>query len=211
MEELKPEERHEHLTERPITSQDEEEIDNGRGVFIKAKTLYHGSGTAGIKSINVAEEDTIGAGAYFTSEAKDAIGYARRRARPSEVADPVLYEAQIENLKLMDLRKDENVKYALAGFRHVLLGIVKDPAVSFGTQAATIRALEIVGGGKIGAGNLREATFSFGKKFSEYIRGLGYDGLIAYEGGEGDDIGFHDTYLIFDPARASKVMERKVI
>lgn len=34
--------------------EDEEEIDNGLGVLVKRKTLYHGSGISGIKKFNKA-------------------------------------------------------------------------------------------------------------------------------------------------------------
>jgi len=35
-------------------------------------------------------------------------------------------------------------------------------------------------------------------QFTKYVQSLGYDGVLAIEGGEGE-IGEHDTYLIFDP------------
>ena len=57
-------------TDKIKERQDEEEIDGGLGIFIKHKTLYHGSGAADIKKINVAEEETVGRGVYLTSEAK---------------------------------------------------------------------------------------------------------------------------------------------
>ena len=117
--------------------QDEEEIDNGLGILMKKKTLYHGSGISGIETFNKAEEDTVGSGIYFTSEAKDAIGYARLRSereRNPNRADgapviedsvPTIYESSVENMKLCDLRKDENVKKVLGGFREVLKAELK--------------------------------------------------------------------------------------
>jgi hypothetical protein len=37
---------------------------------------------------------------------------------------------------------------------------------------------------------------------------LGYDGLKALEGGEGDDIGAHENYLIFDPQKVQITSEQ---
>src|SRR3990167_7511519 len=107
-------------TEKIKERQDEEEIDNGFGVLVEKKTLYHGSGISGIKEqgkFTKAEEDTVGSGIYFTSEAKDAIGYARLRAKRERgrmdeqkngKAEPTIYESSVENMKLCDLRKEEN-------------------------------------------------------------------------------------------------------
>ena len=87
--------RGEKISER----QNEEEVDDGLGVLVKRKTFYHGSGTSRIKDFNKAEEDTVGSGVYFTSKAKNAIGYARRRSRTSREKDasPVIYESFVEN------------------------------------------------------------------------------------------------------------------
>src|SRR3989344_4663872 len=126
--------------------QDEEEIDNGLGILMKKKTLYHGSGIGGIKTFNRAEEDTVGSGIYFTSEAKDAIGYARirsERERNPQRADgapviedsvPTIYESSVENMKLLDLRKDENVKNILDGFKQILREESKKPDLKWNWQ-----------------------------------------------------------------------------
>ena len=49
----------------------------------------------------------------------------------------------------------------------------------------------------------------WGWLFSEYIAGLGYDGLIAMEGGEGHGFN-HDSYVIFDASKARLVREQKI-
>jgi len=191
--------------------QEEESVDDGLGVFVKKKTLYHGSATEGVKEFDAAEEDTVGSGIYFTSEPGDAIGYARRRSR-SRDGKPIIYEASVENMKLLDLRNDENVRKILPGFADVLTGKLKDPAYqAWNAQEIIANALEAIGSGKIGASNLREIAFSFGKDFSAYVRSLGYEGLIAVEGGEGDDIGNHDSYLIFDPKKAKIDQEHDIL
>jgi len=202
--------------------QDEEEIDDGLGILIKKKTLYHGSGISGIESFNKAEEDTVGSGIYFTSEAKDAIGYARLRSereKNTQRADgapviensvPTIYESSIEDIKLCDLRKDENVKKVLGGFREVLNEELKKPDLKWFIHGSLERTIETLDSGKIGAGNLKEITQSNGQLFSDYIKSLGYEGLITFEGGEGGN-GNHHTYLIFDPEKAKINRENKIL
>lgn len=198
-------------SEKISEKQDAEEINDGLGILVKKKTLYHGSGISGVESFNKAEEDTVGSGIYFTSEPKDAIGYARRRARREKDASPVIYESSVENMKLLDLRKDENVKKILDGFKQILIEKLKEPDLKWNVQGVFQRALEAINSGKVGSGNLREVTFSTGQMFSDYCKSLGYEGLITFEGGEGDDVGSHDTYLIFDPEKAKINQEHKIL
>lgn len=197
--------------ERISERQDEEEIDDGLGIFVKKKTFYHGSYTSGIESFNKSEEDTVGSGIYFTSEAKDAIGYARRRARREKEVSPVIYESSVENMKVLNLRKDENVKQILDGFKQILIEKLKEPDLEWNYQVVLQRAVEAIASEKVGSGNLRDVTFSTGQMFSEYCKSLGYEGLITFEGGEGDDVGNHDTYLIFDPEKATIDQEYKIL
>ena len=209
-------------TEKIKERQDEEEIDNGLGVLVKKKTLYHGSGISGIKTFNKAEEDTVGSGIYFTSEAKDAIGYARirsERERNPQKADgspiienskPIIYESSVEDMKLCDLRKDENVKNILEGFIKVIKEELKKPDLKWFVQGALERTIETINSGKVRAGNLKEVAQTNGKLFSDYINSLGYEGLITLEGGEGGN-GNHDTYLIFDPERAKINQEHEIL
>ncbi len=209
-------------TEKIKERQDEEEVDDGFGVLIKKKTLYHGAGISGIRKFNKAEEDTVGSGIYFTSEAKDAIGYARIRSERErnprradglpviEDAVPVIYESSVEDIKLCDLRKDENVKKVLDGFKKILKEEFKKPDLKWFVRGGLERAIETIDNGKIGAGNLKAVVHGDGKIFSNYIKSLGYEGLITFEGGE-CDIGNHDTYLIFDPEKVKINQEYKVL
>ena len=202
-------------TEKIKERQDEEEIDDGLGILLKKKTIYHGSGTSGIEQFNNAEEDTVGSGIYFTSEAKDAVGYARRRSRGREDASPVIYESSVENMKLLDLRKDENVNKILEGFKKVLIEKTKEKWPNrideYYIHKSLEQAIEAINSGKVRAGNLREVTFSTGQIFSDYVKSLGYEGLTTLEGGEGDDTGNHDTYLIFDPEKVKINQEHKIL
>lgn len=198
-------------SERIHDRQNEEEIDDGLGVFVKKKTIYHGSSVSGIEKFDKAEEDTVGSGIYFTSEAKDAIGYARRRSRSRKDTTPVIYEASVEKIKLLDLRKSENVKKILIGFRQILVDKLKESNLSWYFEESLRRVIDKINSDEIGPGNLREVAFSTGTMFSNYVKSIGYDGLIAFEGGEGDDIGNHDTYLIFDPDKVKINQEHKII
>ena len=161
-------------------------------------------------SFNPAEEDTVGSGIYFTSEAKDAIGYAKRRSRGRNDASPTLYEVQVENLRLANLKKDENVKNILHGFKEVLKQKLSDPNVKWHYEGALQKSIAIISQGKVGSGNLREVTFNHTALFTQYLQSLGYDGLIAFEGGEGTEVGNHDTYVIFDPKKVKIIDKQKV-
>ncbi len=198
-------------TEKIKERQNEEEIDGGLGVLVKRKTLYHGSGTSGIKEFNAAENDTVGSGIYFTSEAKDAIGYARRRARSAKDGSPVIYESAVENMKILDLRKLENVRKVMEGFKQVLFEKLKEPDLKWNYEEVLKRAVKSINEGKINSGNLREVTFSTGDLFTDYVKSLGYDGLATMEGGEGNDIGDHDTYLLFDPNKVKINKEHGIL
>ncbi len=194
-------------TEKLQERQNEEEIDDGFGVLLKKKTLYHGSGVSGIEKFNKAEEDTVGSGIYFTSEAKDAIGYARLRAererkrnddQKNENAKPVIYESSVENMKLLDCRKDENVKKVLKGFRAVeLQKLLHGTDLDWLKSASLHRVIDNIDTGNTGAKNLKTAVWNDNQGFSDYVKSIGYEGLITFEGGEGSQ-GNHDTYLIFE-------------
>jgi len=201
-------------TERPRTESDpstEEEVDDSLSVLIKKKTLYHGSGVSGIEELSEAEEDTVGRGIYFTSEHEDAIGYARRRSRTRKDAEPVVYETSIENMRLLDLRKDENVRRVLDGFKEILQDKLKKSELSWNQEEILKRAIKAIEAGKVKAGNLKEVTFSLGRTFSDHVKSLGYEGLVTLEGGEGEDIGDHDTYLIFDSEKIKINQEHKIL
>lgn len=209
-------------TEKIKERQDEEEIDNGLGVLVKKKTLYHGSGISGIKKFNKAEEDTVGSGIYFTSEAKNAISYARIRSireRTPQRADglptikdsnPIIYEVSVENMKLLDLRRDENVKKVLDGFRQVLIEEFKKPDITYYYKEALKEIEGEINSGKVGASNLKKVAQRTGQMFTDCVKLLGYEGLITIEGGEGD-YGNHDTYVIFDTDKVKINQERKIL
>lgn len=188
----------------------EVESNNGLDILINRKTLYHGSANQGIAAFNLAEEDTVGSGIYFTSEAKDAIGYTRRRSRSVQDSGPILYETRVENLRLANLRNDESVKKILGGFKEILKHGLSEPNIQWYYQEALRRSIDAINQGRVSSGNLKEAIFAHTDKFTKYLQSLGYDGLVTLEGGEGEEISNHDTYLIFDPKKVKIIREQKI-
>ncbi len=190
--------------------QPESETPHERDVVIKNKILYHGSATPGIKTFNLAEEDTIGSGIYFTSEEQNAGGYAKRRSRGNKDGVPVIYKVEIDEAKLANLEDNHHVNYFMNGFKEVLRDKLSDTNLPWFTKHTIEDSISKIESGEITSGNIRDATFSHTKSFSEYLISLGYNGLIAREGGEGDDVGPHDSYVIFDPDKVSIVQERRI-
>ncbi len=186
------------------------EVLNDLNVLIDKKTLYHGSSISGIQEFNASEEETIGSGIYLTSEAKDAIGYARRRSR-SRKGSPIIYETSIEDMKLLDLRKSENVREILAGFKKILLEELNRHELFWYYKENLERAITAISSEKIGCYNLGEVTQKLCSIFTKYITSLGYDGLITFEGGEGEDIDDHDSYVIFDVKKVKINRQHKIL
>jgi hypothetical protein len=189
----------------------EEPTEDGLGILLKKKTLYHGSGTPGIARLDKAENDTVGTGIYLTSTPAEAMGYARRRAGRAGENSPVVYELTVENLRMLDLRNEANVKVILNGFKEILQTKLAELNIRYNFAEVIRIIIGSIEEGKVRPGNLRDVTFSTGDMFTKYIESLGYDGLIALEGGEGDDVGEHDTYLIFDPTKVKISKEEAVL
>jgi hypothetical protein len=183
----------------------EETVDGGLGLLVRHKMLFHGSSVSGIEKLNPAEETTIGDGVYFTSDRKDAEGYAIRRSRSRKDSKPLVYVASIENLKFFDARNDSNAKTLLNGFLDILIQERMKEDLPWNKEAILDEAIEKIKLGKVSSSNLREVGFAHGKLFTNYVKFLGYDGLIAFEGGEGDDVGNHDTYLVFDQDKVGNI------
>lgn len=185
---------------------EEKSIDEGRGIWIKKKTLYRGSG---IGKLELAHEYTVGEGVYLTSGVEQAEGYARRRSEYGGATSPTVYEVSVEDIRLLDLRDDQNVKSLMVGFRDTIKKELEQPGVRWNYQANLLKAVEVISSGKVGGGNLADVTRNIGELFGGYCESLGYDGLITLEGGEGD-IGNHDSYVIFDPGKVKVIREVKL-
>jgi len=181
----------------------EEIINDGLGLLVRRKRLYHGSGTKGISRLNSAEETTVGDGIYFTSESDKALGYAERRSRTKKDGEPVVYWTEIENMKFLDLRNPSNVFKILDDFKSVLIETKKQKNWPWNYEAVLENAIKAISNHEVK--NLKQITFSLGDVFTGFVKSLGYDGLITIEGGEGEDVGEHDTYLVFDPGKVSEL------
>ncbi len=182
----------------------EESIEDGKAVLIREKTLYHGTGIEDIEQFQPAEETTIGEGVYLTSQRESAEGYAQGRAR-ARGGNPVVYEGKIENLKLLDLRNDATVEEILDGFLPILEEKRKQEGIPWFEENVLDAAIADIKAHKVKAGQLGIVARSLGMTFTKYVQDLGYDGIIAMEGGEKDFVGTHDSYLIFDPEKIQNI------
>lgn len=199
----------------------EEEIDKGMGVLVKKKTLYHGSATPGIKQEGVFKEAidvTVGNGLYLTSKAEDAINYAHQRkvdedhpvgSYGKKETTPTLYEASIENMKLLDLRRPENILEIVTGFKKYLKKELKKD-LKPNIRLVINQAVYDTPSKSIGVGEIGILTQKVGGQFREFVKSIGYDGLITIEGGESGMIKNHDTYVIFDPEKVKIVNEQQI-
>lgn len=211
--------------------QNEEEIDDGLGIFLKKKTLYHGTSAKGIKKFEKAEETTVGDGVYLTSKAKNAIEYAYTRAKSPRGSkrleadgNPVIYETSVENLKLLDLRKDKNLEKVMKGFKSVLWQRAKEIGAEIKNSTAGNNGLnayrnklfdasELISSGEVKKiSDIQKITLHLEDGlFTNYVKSLGYNGLAIIEGGEGDYMfKNHDSYVIFDPEKVKIVREQKI-
>lgn len=191
--------------------ENEEIVDNGLGVFIKRKNLFRGDNISGIQSLKSSYETTVGEGVYLTSQAEAAVRYARGYSLGHEdKTPPVIYEVSIENLKLLDLRNKKNVDAILPGFREVLLETKKQSGSDRSWEEVISRAVKAIDTKQYYGQGLREVTFNTTFLFTDYCKSLGYDGLITLEGGNAPFTGNHDTYLIFDPSKVTKIEEHKI-
>jgi len=199
--------------ERLRKVEEEETIDNGLGIFIKRKVLFHGSNISGIQNFKPADEFTIGKGVYLTSQAEAAIRYARGHSlKHEDKIPPIIYEVSIENLKLLDLRDDKNVDIILRGFREILLKLKekKESGLKWYEEGAILDAIEVIDTKRYYHWGLREAINGLQNIFTDYCKSLGYDGLIYIEGGNAPFTGDHDTYLIFDPSKIQVIEEHEL-
>jgi len=168
--------------------------------------LYHGSGIQGITHFREAEEDTLGSGAYFTSEVTSAEGYARGRARQA-TSSPTVYSVSVEGLRFIDLRDRKTLDVVMDCFADILRERLNEP-LPWNDRAVTENAIDAIRKRDYSPGRIRNVTWSHCARFSDYLQSLGYSGLIALEGGEGDYVGNHDTWLVFNPSQLSVVNER---
>lgn len=140
------------MTEIDLQQTDEEKTSDGLGVLIRKRRVFHGSGTSEINQFNKAENETVGSGVYLTSEAKDAAGYAYRRSRGKENSVPTVYEITLENVRLLDLRDDDNVRKVLRGFLEMVKKELAQPGLSWNYEAVLLNAVQAINQNKTNSG-----------------------------------------------------------
>ncbi|MDE1856858.1 MAG: hypothetical protein KGH98_02110 [Candidatus Micrarchaeota archaeon] len=186
-----------------------------KSVHVNRMTLYHGSTAKGVTEFKAAGSSTLGIGVYLTPNAKQAEGYARhRQGLGEEGPDKVVYKCEITDLVLLDIR-DGIPKSLSEPLREYVWGKIDSAgwgSLSPEMQHALLGILDDINGGR----DLRLAIryYHRGEVFTAFLKGIGYDGLIGKEGGEGqyspsnpsEGIGTHETYLIFDPKNV-KILE----
>lgn len=196
-------------------------IDNGRGVLIQRKHLFHGSAIPGTRVFLPAEDTTVGPGVYLTSGSNEAIGYAEVRSETSHAEgvdpEPVLYEVSVENLRLLDLRREKVVNDISRELDAYMQDIRAKQFhdMPWDEQGAFLQVMERLAlppgsGYDVAVGKIKYIAQN-GPWFTDYVKSLGYDGIITLEGGEASmsaTTGPHDTYLIYDPSKVHVVREQ---
>jgi hypothetical protein len=201
------------------------------GILLKDRTLFHGSVNPNTERFMTAEEAnsaditdgaTVGSGLYLTSSPDAASTYASRRVRNASKKDDLVatsYEVNIDDMKLLDLRAQENITNFAEKFRTYLVGLIKDPTSKkrdYMVNNSIIAALQQIEKGAT-LQNIHSLTgYAMAGVFTDFVKELGYDGVVTIEGGEGHDsddgfyIGNHDTYVLFDPSKAAIVSKTQV-
>ncbi len=146
---------------------------------------------------------------------------------------PVVYEVEVENMDFVDIRDDvnnEKLRKVAKGFREYLVNELEKEKKSGkltwwweGTVKAAIGTIDILEGtdseyrqfSKFGRGRVKteiitpkDVLHGVGNLFSNYLKGLSFDGILAIEGGEGQ--GNHDSYVIFDSDKIKIVETVKI-
>ena len=116
----------------------------------------------------------------------------------------------MEDMKLLDLRKDKNVKEILDGFKLIIIKELEKSNLPWFYQVGLQNGIRTIDSGNVGNGNLLDATRGLGELFSNYVKGLGFEGLVTFEGGEPPNVTNHDSYVIFDPTKVKINKENKI-
>lgn len=218
-------------SEHVKNTDEEEPIDDGLGLLLKKKRLYHGSGSGNIKDMEKAEHATMGRGVYFTSTGNEAIGYARKRAQePNEFCEEdesithgeaTIYECEVRDVRMIDLRKKENLKKIMDGFVDFLRKILRNQEelvrYNYGRRTTYLlvedmsEVIDLIEKGDIGRVGYTRTGGQIQNIFSDYIASLGYEGVVTFEGGEPPYVLDHDTYMIIDPKKIKIISEHKIV
>ncbi|MEK7580734.1 MAG: hypothetical protein AAB512_00480 [Patescibacteria group bacterium] len=205
----------------------EVQLQNGETVIfesfkVDSMHLFHGSRVHGIQELTEADETTIGNGVYLTSNKEAAYGYGVVRSSKQD-DQPTLYVVELTDLNILNLSTWDGIKSFAKKFKEVLSqrkdqikvdhNKIMDKNTAEFIKYSTVKNIEE----RIGMidydsyRSLKDLLFGLGDWARSMLQDMGYDGLMAIEGGEvgnGVDIGKHDSYVIFDPKQV-KVVEQQ--
>ncbi|OGD94489.1 hypothetical protein A3A48_00285 [Candidatus Curtissbacteria bacterium RIFCSPLOWO2_01_FULL_37_9] len=188
-------------------------------LHITQMRLYHGSLVAGVTGFEEGDQQSIGRGIYLTLQKEAASGYASKRSGHDGV--PTVYEVQISDLDIADLRTkeaqeefaklfkqsliewEESVLPNLKGPSDEVLGVIKEQ------RKEAVRELVH----KIDTNTflqLRDLTFGWADLVSTTLSNVGYKGLMSIEG-EPPDIDFHDSIVMFNPLDIRTINQEKAV
>lgn len=184
-----------------------EVIDNGFAIFVEQRTLYRGSRTSGIKKLNLpADASSAGEGVYLTT-AKEAIGYAHGGRAGNE---PRIYETRIKNVKLADLRNEENVNRVNKEMKLLLQKELERKDVPWWYPEVVKQDIRFLKGESTFFAKLNLVGTKHPEILTKYVSGLGYDGLVTIEGGEPGHFENHQSWVIFNPDNVEVLQEHSV-
>lgn len=176
-------------------------------LHIAKMLLYHGSPVADITTFEEGDQQTIGEGIYFAPTREAAEGYARSRNKSGGL--PTIYEAEVSDADLADLRTREAQEQFAKLYRQSLLGWEKNALPNLKGPSEEVTKIikeqrkEAVANlvNKIDSNSwfqLRDLTFGWADLVSKTLSDIGYKGLISIEG-EPPQVDLHDSVVIFNP------------
>lgn len=177
-------------------------------ININSKEFYYGCNISDLKVLRIAEEDTVASGVYLTSDKKVAVGYAKRRAR-YRGGIPTIYTVIVSKTKFVDLTDKNTLQKIMNEFLEILKK-QKSIAKQWFQSETVQNSIDEINRGNYHPGNIREITYSHTKLFTRYLISLNIDGLVCLEGGEGEDIGNHDSWVVFDPKKV-KISKEEIV
>jgi hypothetical protein len=130
-----------------------------------------------------------------------------------------MYKVFINDMKFLDIRNTTNLRKILPGFKLKLIELkasIRPSGNGFldkSVQDMLDQRIRLIDEDKVNNTNIRDVTMGVGDAFTEYVQSMGYKGVVAYEGGEDNNLFLedHDTWVVFDPNRIDIVQEQEII
>lgn len=187
-------------------------------MHIEKMRLYHGSPVSGIQQLKESEDTTLGFGIYLTSQKEAATGYAIVRGNRGP-KQPTVYEAEIGDVDILNLTTQSSIDSFAKYFEEELTAIKEKRLTELGYidsyYGMIVRALEVIrNSSQDNPIFLKKFLWNFQDVTKDVVVKKGYDGLMAYEGGEsgnGVTIGDHDSFVIFKPEKVKVIKEEPAV